>query len=60
MDFVIEFVLKNLVTQSNVVGFRDNRIFHEFQSDERRVDPKNDIFRKIQKNIKYLKNVHLR
>ena len=35
-------------------------MFLEFQGNMRRVDPKNEIFRKISKNVKYLKNVHLR
>ena len=55
MDFTVEFVPRNLVTQSNFVGFQDSRIFHEFRSDERRVDPKNEIFRKILKNCQIFK-----
>ena len=32
MDFVVEFLSRNLVTQSNFVGFRDNRNFTFFKT----------------------------
>ena len=60
MDFTIEIVSQNLVTKTNFVEFQDHRIFPEFRSDRCRVNSKNEIFRKIPKNVKYLKNVHLR
>ena len=51
MDFTVEIFLRNIVTQTNFIEFRDRRIFPEFRGDERRVDPKNEIFRKIPKML---------
>ena len=57
-------LLLNRLTKSSHLGeFRlimRQLDFHEFRGDERRVEPENDIFRKIMKNVKYLKNVDLR
>ena len=50
MDIIVEIVSRNLVTHVNFVEFRNNRIFHEFREDGRRVDPENGIFRKMSNN----------
>ena len=60
MEIRIGIVSRNLVTYANFVEFRNSRIFHEFREDGRQVDLENGIFRKISKNVKFLKNVHLR
>ena len=56
IDFTVESshetFSRNLVTQTNFVKFRDRWIFLQFRGNGRRVDPKNDIFRKIPKNVK--------
>ena len=60
MDFTIGIVSRNLVTQANFVEFRDSRIFTNFEATGVEWTLKNEIFRKILKNVKYLKNVDLR
>ena len=43
-DLTVGFVLRNLITQTNFVEFRDSQNFHDFQGERCPVDPKNEIF----------------
>ena len=42
MDFTVEFVSRNLVTQSNFVEFRDSRIFTKFEAIGIKWTPENE------------------